>query len=138
MNGMKKTSISLLLCLFLAAVPVANSIEVPYLTGRVNDYARILSDSTHHSLSEKLREHETRTTNQVVVLTISSLEGENIEDFANKVFNEWKLGQKERNNGILIVVVTGERQMRIEVGYGLEGTIPDILASRIIQEHNGT
>jgi uncharacterized protein len=129
---MKKSLVfSLLFALF--AFTDAFNAEIPYLTGRVNDNARILSESTSKLLSEKLKEHETKTSDQIVVLTISSLEGESIEDFANKVFNEWKLGQKDEDNGILIVVVPDERRMRIEVGYGLEGTLPDLLAGRIIQ-----
>jgi uncharacterized protein len=106
--------------------------DIPFLTGRVNDYANILSDSANSMLSGQLKEHEDRTTNQVVVLTIQTLDGESIEDFANKVFNDWGLGQKGKDNGILIVVVPDDRSMRIEVGYGLEGTLPDVYASRII------
>jgi len=130
---MKKFSVLLLLIATLATVHVASCAEIPYLSGRVNDYAQILSDNTRESLSIKLKEHEDRTTNQVVVLTLPSLDGESIEDFSNKVFNDWKLGQQDKDNGILIVVVPDERRMRIEVGYGLEGSMPDIIASRIIR-----
>jgi uncharacterized protein len=130
---MKRSWISLLLPALFTANLVTNGADVPYLTGRVNDNARIMSEATCNSLSETLKEHEVKTTNQVVVLTILSLENESIEDYAYKVFNEWKLGQKDKNNGILVVVVPDERRMRIEVGYGLEGTLPDILAGRIIQ-----
>jgi uncharacterized protein len=129
---MKKILISLLFfALFFPSDTF--SADIPYLTGRVNDNAQILSDSTDKLLSEKLKEHELKTSNQVVILTIPSLDGESIEDFANKVFNEWGLGQKDKDNGVLIVVVPDERRMRIEVGYGLEGTLPDVLAGRIIQ-----
>jgi len=125
--------------IYLFTVLVANthvllSTEVPYLTGRVNDYAGILSDSTRNSLTETLKEHEIRTTNQLVILTLQSLEGENIEDYANKVFNEWKLGQKDKDNGILMIVVPDERRMRIEVGYGLEGILTDLEAAAIISK----
>jgi uncharacterized protein len=129
---MKKAKIPLVLIMLLVSVLAARSAEIPYLSGRVNDYAQILSDDVRKSLGEELRAHEERTTNQVVILTIPSLEGDNIEDFSNRVFNEWKLGQKDKDNGILIVVVPDEKRMRIEVGYGLESTIPDLLASRII------
>ncbi len=127
---------SILLSVFFYLVTVLSfggAIDVPYLTGRVNDDAQILSGNTINTLGELLKQHEDKTSNQVVVLTISSLEGENIEDFSNRVFNEWKLGQKGKDNGILIVVVPGERKMRIEVGYGLESVLPDILAGRIIR-----
>ncbi|MHC1731343.1 MAG: YgcG family protein [Bacteroidales bacterium] len=130
---MKRYSIGFLLILLTVGVLNAGRADVPYLSGRVNDYANILSDSMRTHLGELLKEHEAKTTNQVVLLTIQSLEGESIEDYSNKVFNEWALGQKDKDNGILMVVVPGERRMRIEVGYGLEGTLPDILAGRIIQ-----
>lgn len=108
-------------------------IEVPYLTGRVNDNAHILASEHITMLSDMLREHENLTTNQVVVLTVASLEGNNIEDYAYRVFNEWALGQKGKDNGILILVAPNDRKMRIEVGYGLEATLTDMTASRIIQ-----
>jgi len=131
---MNKIYSYLLIFIFFMTAQVASGTDVPYLTGRVNDNAHILSDTTINSLGKKLKEHEVGTTNQVVVLTVPSLEGESIEDFAYKVFNEWKLGQKDKDNGILIVVVPNEKRMRIEVGYGLEGTLPDISAGRIIQD----
>jgi uncharacterized protein len=130
---MKKAFISFLFSLF-ATFWVSNAADVPYLTGRVTDNAQILSENTRKSLTETLKEHEARTTNQIVILTIPSLEGENIEDYANKVFNEWKIGQKDKDNGILIVVVPNEKKMRIEVGYGLESTMTDLSAGRIIRE----
>ncbi len=131
---MKKVSLLFLLLALFSTVHVASCIDIPYLTGRVNDNAGILSEHTLTLLSEKLKEHEERTTNQVVILTMASLQGESIEDYSNKVFIEWKLGQSDKDNGILIVVVPDEKRMRIEVGYGLEATMPDILASRIIRE----
>ena len=127
--------IVILSILFVSVMTAAsvNGADVPYLTGRVTDNAQILSENSVTTLSETLKGHELKTTNQIVILTISSLEGESIEDFANKVFNEWKLGQKDKDNGVLIVVVPDERKMRIEVGYGLEGILPDITAGRIIR-----
>ena len=129
---MNKFLISLIFATLLSGV-LAFGTDIPYLSGRVNDDAMILSDSTRKSLTEILKEHELRTTNQIVILTITTLEGENIEDYSNKVFNEWKLGQKGKDNGILIVIVRDERKMRIEVGYGLEGDLPDLAAGRIIR-----
>lgn len=131
---MKKSCVLILLFATLASTQMAWCVEIPYLSGRVNDYAQILSDHARESLSSKLKEHEDRTTNQVVVLTLQSLQGENIEDFSNQVFNAWELGQEGQDNGILIVVVPDERKMRIEVGYGLEGPVPDIIAGRVIRE----
>ena len=130
---MKITSLSVLIFVLFATFNIAYCADIPYLSGRVNDNAQILSESTFKSLSNTLKEFENRTTNQIVILTITSLEGESIEDFSYKVFNDWKLGQKDKNNGILIVVVPDERKMRIEVGYGLEATLTDLMASRIIR-----
>ena len=131
---MKKISQLLLFIALLAAASHVNALEIPYLSGRVNDYAGVLSGNARELLSEQLREHEACTSNQIVVLTLPSLQGENIEDFSNQVFNAWELGQEGQDNGILIVVVPDERQMRIEVGYGLEGLVPDITAGRVIRE----
>ena len=122
-----------ILCLLMTIAYASPALDIPYLTGRVNDNAQIMTAEAIHSLSEKLRLHEEGTTNQVVVLTLRSLEGESIDDFAYRVFNEWKLGQKGKDNGVLIVVVPDDRKMRIEVGYGLEANLSDVLASRIIQ-----
>jgi uncharacterized protein len=108
--------------------------NVPYLTGRVTDNASILSDAARKSLTERLKAHEDKTGNQIAVLTVPSLEGESIEGYAETVFKEWKLGQKGKDNGILFVVAPNDRRMRIEVGYGLEGTLPDSLAGSIIRD----
>ena len=120
-------------CALILPLLIAGTTDVPYLTGRVNDNAHILNSETIRILTDSLKMHEIRTTNQVVILTLPTLDGESIEDYANRVFNDWKLGLKEKDNGILILVVPDDRQMRIEVGYGLEGTLPDLAASNIIQ-----
>lgn len=109
-------------------------VEIPYLTGRVNDNALILSEETKSLLSETLKVHEEKTTNQVVILTIPTLDGESIEDYAYRVFQEWKPGQRDKDNGILIVVVPNDKRMRIEVGYGLESIMTDLQAGRIIRD----
>ena len=108
--------------------------DVPYLTGRVVDEAAILSPGARERLSAASRAHEAKTSNQVVVLTLPSLGGESIEDYATRAFAEWKLGQAGKDNGVLVIVVPSERRMRIEVGYGLEGALPDAAAARIIRE----
>ena len=122
----------ILLLLFLPGSGV-KAADVPYLTGRVNDDAEILSETTRQTLTTILKEHEDRTSNQVVVLTVSTINGESIEQYATEVFEAWKLGQKDKDNGVLIVVVPDDRRMRIEVGYGLEATLTDALAGRIIR-----
>lgn len=123
----------IVLSMLFAGVDVLAA-DVPYLTGRVTDHADILAPETRKIISEKLKGHEERTGNQIAVLTVPSLQGEGIEEYAVAVFQEWKLGQKGKDNGLLLVVAPVERRMRIEVGYGLEGTISDGLAGRIIRD----
>ena len=119
--------------LLLAFALLAHGADVPYLTGRIVDDAELLSAETFDRVGALLRAHEARTGNQIAVLTTPSIEGEGIEEYALKVFNTWKLGQKGRDNGVLMVIVPQERRMRIEVGYGLEGTLTDAAASRVIR-----
>ena len=107
---------------------------VPSLTGRVVDQAGILSPSAEETLAALLAAHEDSTTNQVAVLTISSLDGEAIEAFSIRVAETWALGAAEKDNGVLLVVAVADRKLRIEVGFGLEGDLPDVIASRIIRE----
>jgi uncharacterized protein len=120
--------------LALIASFVASSADVPYLTGRVVDNAEILSPATRTKLAADLKAHEDRSTNQVAVLTVKSLDGESVEDFAVRVFEAWKLGQKGKDNGVLVLVAPNDRRVRIEVGYGLEGTLTDAAAARIIRD----
>jgi uncharacterized protein len=131
---MKKILSVVLLAAFVLSGIYAYAINVPYLTGRVTDNAQILSAETRDRLTERLKAHEAKTTNQIAVLTIPSLEGEGIEEYAVAVFEEWKLGQKGKDNGILLIVAPNDRRMRIEVGYGLEGTMPDGVAGGIIRD----
>jgi uncharacterized protein len=117
----------------LLSATAASAQDVPYLTGRVVDDAHILSDGARASLTSALKAHEDATTNQIVVLTVPTLNGGDIESYANNVFHTWKLGQKGKDNGVLVVVVPNDRKMRIEVGYGLEETLPDGAAGAIIR-----
>ncbi len=116
----------------LLAAPSLAALEVPYLTGRVNDYAGLLSAEQRENLEVFLAELERATSAQVAVLTIPSLEGEVLEDYSLRVAQTWQLGQRDRNNGVLFLVATGDRRMRLEVGYGLEGTLPDATCRRIL------
>jgi uncharacterized protein len=117
-----------------ALVSPAAALEVPPLTGRIVDNAHLLSADRTAALSDELAAHEARTGNQVALLTLPSLEGEPLEEFSHRVATTWKLGQKGTDNGVLILVVPGDRKVRIEVGYGLEGTLTDVKSSRIIRE----
>ena len=123
----------LAIAMLLAALSPAFAAQVPYLTGRVVDNAEILGPDARKAIQARLEEHERRTTDQIVVLTLPSLEGESIEAYASETFNTWKLGRKGKDNGVLLLVVPPERRMRIEVGYGLEGSLTDAATSRIIR-----
>jgi uncharacterized protein len=125
-----------LLCVTLSLVVVAVQaavVEVPYLSGRVVDTAEVLSADASARISELLKAHEASSGNQVVVLTLPNLAGESIEDFAERVFREWQLGQPGKDDGVLIAIAVEDRRLRIEVGYGLEGTLTDLAAGRIIR-----
>ena len=124
--------VALAACVALALPALAA--DVPFLTGRIVDEANILSPGVEQNLSQMSEKHEQATGNQVVVLTMPSLEGERIEVYATRVFDAWKLGQKGKDNGVLVIVAPNDRKMRIEVGYGLEGTLTDARASRIFRE----
>ena len=120
------------LCLLLAAQAAAAA-PIPRLEGPVNDYAHVISPEQQNRIREFLLDEEKKASNQIVVLTVNSLDGEDIEGYANKVFHEWRLGQKEKRNGVLLVAVIKDRKLRIEVGYGLEGVLTDALSSQIIR-----
>jgi uncharacterized protein len=112
---------------------VAQAAEVPFLAGRVNDNAGILASGTAAELEELLKKHEDSTSNQIAVLTITSLEGEPLEDYSRRVVMTWNLGQKGKDNGVLLLVAKDDRKVRIEVGRGLEGNLTDAVASAIIR-----
>jgi uncharacterized protein len=116
----------------LAAAAAAAALEVPFLGGRVNDLAGLLSDGFETQLGAELEALERSTAAQVVVLTVPSLEGDPIEDFSMRVAETWKLGGERADNGVLVVIARDERLVRIEVGYGLEGALTDAESGRII------
>lgn len=105
----------------------------PQLSEIVTDHAKIFTPEQLDGLRTKLAHFETETTNQLVILTIDDLGNETIEQYANGVFNQNKLGQEGKDNGILILFSKNDREVRIEVGYGLESYITDAVASRIIR-----
>src|SRR4029450_10965724 len=111
--------------------PSAHAVDVPYLSGRVVDNAEILDPATRATVTEKLKAHEEKTGDQIAVLTVPSIGNDSIEEFATRVFESWKLGQKGKDNGVLVVVAPKDRKMRIEVGYGLEGTPTTVRGARI-------
>ena len=119
--------------LVLSVLPAWGQQSVPALTGRVVDQAGILSPATEAALTELLEAHEAETSNQLAVLTITSLEGEAIESFSLRVAETWALGTAANDNGVLLTVAVEDRELRIEVGDGLEGVLTDALAGRIIR-----
>src|SRR6266446_9819603 len=120
-----------LVVLLCAALAVC-AVTFPPLTDRVVDEAHILSPRERDSLASKLAELETKSGSQLVVATVNSLQGQEIEPYANELFRTWKLGEKAKNNGALLLIAPNERRVRIEVGYGLEGTLTDALSKIII------
>src|SRR6185369_6644539 len=122
----------ILAILVLMPLPLL-ALDVPQLTGRVNDYARLLSPEVITRLDQKLAAFEQEQSTQIVVLTIPSLQGDNIDQFAIRVDEQWKIGQKGKDNGVLLVLAQAERKVRIEVGMGLQGVLPDITAGQIIR-----
>lgn len=121
--------------LLLAAALGAAAAEPkwPALTGRIVDEANILSPAARAAILPKLVDLEDKSGIQLVVATVPSLQDYDIESFANGLFRAWKLGEEKKNNGLLLLVAPNERKVRIEVGYGLEGTMTDALSKVIIQ-----
>ena len=122
------------LLLLLALAGPSAALEVPFLSGRVNDHAGLLSPASEAKLDAEIREFEKKTGHQFAVLTLPSLDGEALEDFSLKVARTWGLGAKGKNDGLLLLVSRDDRKLRIEVGYGLEGAVPDAATGRIIRD----
>lgn len=120
-------------CALACLVGVACAADVPMLSGRIVDNAELLSSGARERIGAALKTHEDKTGNQIAVLTIPTLGDDHIEQYAVRVFESWKLGKKGKDNGVLLVIVPKERKIRIEVGYGLEGALPDVAASRVIR-----
>lgn len=114
--------------------PAARALEVPPSGGRVNDLAGLLSDQFEANLERQLEELEQETGAQIAILTIPSLEDEILEDFSLRVAETWRLGRGQFDDGVLLLIARDERRMRLEVGYGLEGAIPDAYAKRVVDD----
>ena len=113
----------------------AYALDVPKSQGYVTDYARMLTQQQKAMLEQKLREFEKSTSNEIAVLIIKSLEGEVLEEYSIKVAQSWGVGKKGLDNGILVLIAKKDRKIRIEIGYGLEGIVPDGAAGYIISEY---
>lgn len=136
----RSTTIQALGLIIAAALSVAlpahtvSALDVPPLRGRVNDTAGLLSKGVVSQLELVLKEFEQKDFTQIVVLTVPSLEGDGLEEFSLRVAEQWKIGQKGLDNGAIFLISRADRQVRIEVGYGLEGRLTDLTAGRIIRE----
>jgi uncharacterized protein len=116
----------------LATAVLGLAANLPALTGRIVDQANVIPAETRSAIEPKLADLESKSGIQLVVATVGSLEGQEIEPYANELFRTWKLGEKTKNSGVLLLVAPNERRVRIEVGYGLEGTLTDALTKVII------
>src|SRR5258706_14171498 len=122
-----------LFCLTITS-PAYSQKAIPELWDqRIHDEAKVLSQNTIDQLEVQLKKYEDSTTNQIAVLIIPSLAGDVLEDYSMWVVERWKLGTKKNDNGALLLIVTDEHKMRIEVGHGLEGVLTDAQSNRIIR-----
>jgi uncharacterized protein len=130
-------AITCLLCVWNLTLSLgagAQDTAIPFLSGRVVDEAEILSAPARERLGAMSKAHERTATDQVVILTVTSIGSDSIEEYASRVFDAWKLGVQGEGNGVLIVVVSKDHKMRIEVGDGLEEVLTHVHASRIIRD----
>jgi uncharacterized protein len=126
--------VAFFLSVFLGAANAAEAAPpIPQLKERVTDQAGMLSESSRRQLEANLASYERQTGHQFALLTIESLDGHPIEDYSIKVVEAWKLGDKKRDDGLLLLIAKNDRKMRIEVGYGLEGALPDAIAAQVIR-----
>jgi uncharacterized protein len=125
--------LSFIVFLFVSGLALAQK-PVPELWGtRVHDDAKVLKHETVEALEAQLKAYEDSTSNQIAILTVSSLDGETIEEYSLQVAEKWKLGQQDKDNGVLLLIAVDDHKMRIEVGHGLEGVLTDALCNRIIR-----
>ena len=120
--------------LVLVWATAALALDVPAYKGRVNDYAGIISPGMEQQIEAALAQLEQTDSTQVAVLTIPSLEGDSLEEFSIRVADAWKVGQKGKDNGAILLVSKADRKIRLEVGYGLEGVLTDVLSGQIVDQ----
>ena len=129
---LKKTLLTIVYFLFLQNILFAEP-SFPKLSGRVVDNAQILSSSQNALLSSILKNHEQETSNQIVIVILKSLDGYDIADYTYQLGRHWQIGQKDKNNGVLLLISMDDKKIRIEVGYGLEGSLSDKISHEIIE-----
>ena len=126
----RRTLVAVLFCLAAALAQAAPT--YPALSGRIVDAAGVVPETSHSAVESKLIALEDKSGIQIVVASVKSLEGYDVESYANGLFRAWKLGEAKKNNGVLFLIAPNDRKMRIEVGYGLEGALTDALSKVIL------
>jgi uncharacterized protein len=128
----RRAFLTIVVLLSLTAVGLAQTLTFPALTGRIVDQAGLLSPGDRATLTASLADLEAKTTDQLVIVTLNSLDGTTIEDYGYQLGRYWKIGQKDKDSGVLLIVAAAERSVRIEVGYGLEDILTDAATNLII------
>jgi uncharacterized protein len=133
-----RASVGLLLCAAVSAAfdsAQAGQGSLPTPAGRITDLASVIDAATESELDRRLDQLEQKSSHEIAVVTVPSLGGTTVEDYAERLFKAWGIGQARQDNGVLVLVAPNEREMRIEVGYGLEGILPDGLAGEIVRDN---
>lgn len=123
-----------LVVLVVLVASAASAQSLPKAVGRVNDFGNVIDPAVEAEIDHQIDELEQKTSSEIAVVTIQSLGSISVEEYASRLFHEWGIGQAKQDNGVLILVAVDDHKMRIEVGYGLEGVLPDILAGQIIRD----
>jgi uncharacterized protein len=134
MTFARLTSLGLIVGSMMFGVLPAYAFDIPTNDGYVTDVAHLMTDQQKQTLDDSLKTYESTTSNQLAVLTIPSLSGADIADFSLAVFRKWRIGDKQKNNGALLVVAYQERKIWIATGYGLEGALPDLIIKGIVEK----
>lgn len=132
---MRRINYFLLLVLFFINLCVANGASLDLSKSiYVNDFAKVLNEDTKNYIISQGKALDQATSAQLAVVTVQTLESQPIEDYALNIFRRWEIGDKEKNNGVLLLLSTGDRKVKIEVGYGLEGALNDAKVGRILDD----
>ena len=135
MKNMRGSKLHWLLFWLCATTAWAAEVMPPAPAAYFNDYAHVVSQQTAKTLNQSLEDFEKQASSQVVVAVFPTMQSQSsLEDYVHRIFVNWKIGQKGKNNGVLLAVFVKEHRLRIEVGYGLEGVLPDALAKRIVDD----
>jgi len=130
---MTNTTTRTILLFLITTSLLAGGLFPDRINKRMNDWGDLLSSAQEKQVEQALQQYEDQSSNQIIVATFPSLEGESLEDVSLQMFETWKLGASGKDNGVLLSIFKAERKIRIEVGYGLEGVLPDITAGQIIR-----